>query len=241
MKISNIFIVLAIAICLFAIILGARLLLLKRNIGEFKDYWQTLAETPISDNAFVFVVLGDSAAQGIGASKPTKGYVSLVADYIEYKTGKKVSTINISVSGAKTADVTNKQLLKLKELNITPNLLIVEIGANDVPSYNKDSFTKDFSELLNLLPDGTLVANVPSFSNSRLNKLSKVSDEANQIATDKIKAANKLILVDINKATSNLGIADYAADYFHPSDQAYKNHWAPAFISAIESSDLLLK
>ena len=48
----------------------------------------------------VYVALGDSAAQGIGASTSDNGYVGLVADRLRERTGNPVLGVNLSRSGA---------------------------------------------------------------------------------------------------------------------------------------------
>ena len=51
-----------------------------------------------------YVAIGDSAAQGIGASRPDRSYVGVLADDIHAATGRSVRVINLSISGA-TVDV----------------------------------------------------------------------------------------------------------------------------------------
>ncbi|MBA2279017.1 SGNH/GDSL hydrolase family protein [Candidatus Saccharibacteria bacterium] len=220
------------------IVASIRLIILRRSIAEYRKYWEQQAGESIAENAFIYIALGDSAAQGIGASSPERGYVGLVAKNIEEKIKRPVHVINLSVSGAKVADVLSGQLPKLSKYP-PPEIVTIEIGANDVGSFNADKFRLEFSQLLNELPANTLVSNVPSFRGSIKNNLKGHSRDASEIATELIKQKPELFFADIHAATDALGLGDYAADYFHPNDRAYKK-WAEAFISAIEQNNLLL-
>lgn len=237
MKIKTIVIVAGIAVGIFVLILGARLLWLKRSVTIYREYWKTQANQPIPSGALVYVALGDSAAQGIGASRPERGYVGLVAEYVREQTGRDVRVINISVTGARIADVIRDQLPQLAGLP-QPDLMTIEIGANDVTRYDRATFASNYAVLLAALPDKTVVANIPSFAGGRFFSLKEVSQEASREASSQIQAASRFAYADLHTATTGLGTADFAADYFHPSDQAYKK-WAAAFISAIEKAELL--
>src|SRR5690606_20312357 len=100
----------------------------------------------VKEDDLVYVALGDSTAQAIGASKPEYGYVGLVKEYLENKTNKNVAVINISVSGAKLSDVIAEQIPKLKDLP-KADVLTIEIGANDVINFNRKKFEKDFRSI----------------------------------------------------------------------------------------------
>jgi lysophospholipase L1-like esterase len=239
MTTKNVLTVAAVAVVLLLLVFAVRLVWLGRSVSTYQSYWAQLIDSPTPDNAFIYVALGDSAAQGVGATKVENSYVYLVASEVATMTGRQVKIINLSVSGAKTADVINNQLPALERLKLSPDLVTVEIGANDIPSFDEKKFTNDFTTLLTRIPKGALVANIPSFANSRLNKLRTTAAMANDIATREIAAANVFTLVDIYTATNNLGMGDYAADYFHPSDRAYQQKWAPAFMAAYRAKNKL--
>jgi acyl-CoA thioesterase-1 len=207
------------------------------TVGSYKSYWQDRTKTVPQTEDFIYVALGDSAAQGIGASRPEKGYVGLIADHITKRTGRQVIIYNLSVSGAKTADVIEKQLPQLSSLP-QPHLVTIEIGANDVPVFDQETFTSTYRQLMGLLPDNTVVANVPSFRNGRLSKFSDEAARASAIADTLIATHPRLVRADLHTATNNLGIRDFAADFFHPSDSAYLK-WATSFIHPIEETGLL--
>lgn len=80
-------------------IFGALLLLelialfwLYLSVGSYQKFWQKKA-TEVGE--ITYLALGDSAAQGIGASSPMRGYVGAVARRIEAQTGKRVRVVLI--------------------------------------------------------------------------------------------------------------------------------------------------
>src|SRR5438045_3830925 len=69
------------------------LLSLWYGLKTFDTYWNNRAQ---KEGDFIYVALGDSAAQGVGASKPANGYVGLIATHIQESTGRTVRVINLS-------------------------------------------------------------------------------------------------------------------------------------------------
>lgn len=203
------------------------LLRLKASVTSYAAYWKRP-----SAGTFTYVALGDSAAQGIGASQPQNGYVGLLANRIGQVTGQKVRIINLSVSGAKIQDVTDKQLPQLRQYR--PDLVTVDIGANDVAgSYNPRLFQAEYSRLATTLPKGTVVANIPYFGGRiRHNRQAVNADKYIAVAAEK----NNLQLADLQTITRQRNsVRNYAADYFHPSNRGYKN-WADAYWLVIQPS-----
>lgn len=213
------------------LIVVLRLVFLWRDIGGFRSYWQERAARPIEDNALIYVALGDSAAQGLGASHPEKGYVGLISDYLASKTNRPVHVINLSVSGAKVRAVTETQLPQLADYP-EPDVITIEIGANDMLDYEQERFIAEYKELLSKLPDKTVISNLPSFKGGRLNKYARQAEQANKLIEPLLEAAD-LTWVDLHAATNNLGYLDFAVDFFHPNDRSYKR-WKAAFVEGIE-------
>ena len=219
--IKRVSIVLITVFVVLAIVFALKLVQLHEDISKYAAYWNQNSE----NGSFTYVALGDSAAQGIGASKPQLGYVGLLANHIELYTGQKVKIINLSVSGAKIKDVIDKQIPQLKHLS--PNLVTVEIGSNDVENnFEESMFQSQYQALAEQLPPGTLVSNIPYFGGrSRKNSVAIIASNliSNSASTHNLK------LVDLQKYThEHQSILNYAADFFHPSDRGYKN-WEAAF------------
>ena len=199
----------------------------KASLKGFADYWKQQNKT--AAGTFTYVALGDSTAQGIGSDKPTGSYVGLLADRIAAQTGQKVRLINLSVSGAKINDVLTKQLPELK--NYKPDLVTIEIGANDLASYNSKQFNTEFQQLVTRLPKGTYISDMPYFG-GRIRKNDQAL-AANQLIYKAVQGTD-LRLVKLQELTRRRqSIRNYAADLFHPSSRGYIN-WADAFWARIQ-------
>lgn len=222
-------------LALVIIVAGIRVGLLLRSIGSYRTYWQNeAAKSPVADS-IIYIALGDSAAQGIGASSPRLGYVGLSAAYIAQQTGRPVKVINISVSGAKLADVIKLQLPQLASLP-TADYFTIEAGANDIGSFNESKFKSEFETLLKDLPKGAIVANMPSFNGGRKGHVNKRAYSATQIINNLVAERTDLYLANLYDSTINQGLLDFGADLFHPSNKGYKN-WAKAFTDAIAKTN----
>lgn len=205
----------------------AALLWLAMSVRAYKNYWEARAQ---ETGEVTYLALGDSAAQGIGASSPARGYVGLIAKRLEQKTGKKVRVINLSVTGAKLSDYLRDQAPKIADINA--DYVTIEIGANDVRSFNEDTFRSEFKQVLRSLPDGSFVANMPLF-NSRPGSRNPAKN-ASAVIEEEVKIDGRMKLVDLQKQTSdNQSIFGFAPDLFHPNNSSYK-HWADAFWLQIE-------
>ncbi len=79
--------------------------------------------------------IGDSAAQGIGASRPDHSYVGVLAKHLRAHSERPVRVANLGVSGATVGLAVATQLPKLAELE--PDILTVSIGANDIASVRR--------------------------------------------------------------------------------------------------------
>lgn len=197
------------------------LLQLRHSLTTNTAYWQHRIDQP---GELTYVALGDSAAQGIGATRPEKGYVGLLASRLEAKSGKSVRVVNLSVSGAKIQDVIDKQLPQLSSYD--PDYVTIEIGGNDIVNFNQQKYRQSFEKLIPLLPPGTIVANMPNFG-GRIKRVVAVK-QANQIIAD-IAAKNDLRVADLYTYTKTRESPfNYAADFFHPSNRGYRN-WSDAF------------
>lgn len=219
-------------VAVLVLVRGIQIGMLIRSVSSYKTYWQKEAAKTPEQGALIYLALGDSTAQGIGASSPRRGYVGLVAEYLHTRTGKSVHVINISVSGAKIDDAIKTQLPQLKNLP-KPDYTTIEIGANDMPSFEPEKFRYQFSQLMKNLPSGTYVANMPSYKGGRLGKLNKNATDASELIAEIMAGHPDMRLVDVNSATVTQNIRDFGADLFHPSNHGYKN-WGRAFTKSID-------
>lgn len=183
------------------------------------------------DGDLLYVALGDSAAQGVGASRPGRGYVGLVADHLRQRCGQTVRVVNLSVSGAKLGDAIELQLPALQQLK--PDIVTIAIGANDIPGFEPERFSRELAYLLRLLPAGTIVAEVPAFY---LGAAEASARAANRIIR-RLATEHGFEVAPLHNRTRAQGAPRYAlnqvaADFFHPNDRGYRV-WASAFIPLI--------
>jgi len=214
----------------FLVVLDIILLLwLYFSVGIYKNFWIRKAK---ESGEVTYLALGDSAAQGIGASSPMRGYVGLIAKQLEAASGKKVRVVNVSESGATVLDVINKQIPKIKD--VKPDFVTIEIGANDVGIMKPEDFKRYFGDLLPQLPAGTFVSNMPLF-NSRPSK-TEPAREYSRIIEELVKKDKRLRFVDLQKETEeHQSIFGFAPDFFHPNNLSYKN-WYRAFWNEIQKN-----
>ena len=214
----------------FVVAEGIALLRMYRSLSGYQSYWTKRAT---QEGELLYVALGDSTAQGVGAGRPEKGYVGLLADRIGAKSGKSVKVVNVSKSGAKVADVLRDQLPVIASLK--PDVVTIEIGANDVASFNAQQFEQEFTELVAKLPEGTYVANMPYFGSRPARR--PIAMQATEIIEKILAQQSRVTLVDLQTITKERdSLRNYAADYFHPNNRAYIN-WADAFWQKIEETD----
>lgn len=211
-----------------------RLFLIKRSIVTFKNYWTAEAQKPAEQNARLYVALGDSAAQGIGATKPEKGYVGLIANALTKASGEPVHVVNLSVSGAKMDDLLKDQLPVLQTMNLPAGSVItVEIGANDMVTYQPEKFRSSMEKLMSQLPANTVISDIPYFGGSWAR-----SREPNVVDANKImyELADKygFKLAPLHKIIqANSQFYTFGADFFHPSNRGYRN-WYKAFAGELD-------
>jgi acyl-CoA thioesterase I len=212
---------------------ATRLLLLKRSITTYKNYWDKQNIQAAEANSLLYVALGDSTAQGIGASRPEKGYVGLLAKKIAENSGQSVRVINLSTTGAKIQDVINNQLPRLQQIQqLKGSIVTIEVGANDLGVFDPARFNNQMEELLKQLPPQTIVADMPYFGGGRANGREVDAKNASVIIR-KLASSYSLRVATLHEVTKqNDSILVYGADFFHPNNKGYVN-WYKAFETAL--------
>lgn len=199
------------------------------TVATYKTFWEQKAKQP---GEITYLALGDSAAQGIGATKPERGYVGQIAERLEQQTGKKVRVVNLSKTGAKMDDYLREQAPQIAR--IQADLVTVEIGANDIAGFDPVSYRSKFKQVLRSLPEEAYVSNMPLFNSRPLSR--GPAQQASKIIEEEMQSYPRLHFVDLQKQTSeNQSIFGFAPDLFHPNDLGYKN-WTDAFWMRIQSA-----
>lgn len=208
---------------------GYKLFALSGSVESYAKYWDNRAQ---ERGEILYVALGDSAAQGIGASQPGKGYVGLIASSLQDSTSKSVRVVNISQSGAKTGDVIDSQLSKLTSLK--PDYVTLAIGGNDIKEFDETKFRKNVSTIMAGLPPGTYVADAPYFMHGVWEK--NAAKAANII--EQAAQANGMVAVPLHHSGMKAGwqgmFLNFSADWFHPNDRGHRL-WAETFLNEMNN------
>jgi hypothetical protein len=83
---------------------------MREDCAAFAHYWHGHNERVAGRTGPLWVVLGDSTAQGLGAPSPSGGYVGQVLAGLRDRTGKPWQVLNLSKSGSVLGDVIRTQL-----------------------------------------------------------------------------------------------------------------------------------
>lgn len=218
---------LALVLALLLGVWGVRLWQLRQQLDRYRDYWSVPRGEP---GGILYVALGDSVAQGIGASRPERGYVGLLAERLRAATGRPVQVVNLSRSGARVRDVVDEQLPRLATM--TPDVVTVGVGANDVRDYDEAQFRADIDGLIAGLPPNTVVGDVPWFMHGGTGQKSgEAADLVAQVAGSRGLPVARLHRAMVQRGWTSM-LTDFAADWFHPRDRGHRI-WVEAFWEAM--------
>jgi hypothetical protein len=141
--------------------IARRLPVFRRSLAQVEDYagrWEQHNAVSRTGAGPLWVVLGDSAAQGVGASSHLAGYVGVVRDRLEARDGRPWRVLNLSRSGARTREVVDVQWPAAAGLGA--DLLTAVVGGNDALRTREARWRQDVEDLCAALPPGAVVATV---------------------------------------------------------------------------------
>jgi lysophospholipase L1-like esterase len=192
----------------------------------------------------VYVALGDSTVEGIGASTAAASYVGRLHDRLR-AVYPQARTTNLGVAGATSADVVAGQLERA--IALAPDLVTLSIGPNDITGrvsvrdYERHVdtiFTRLRKEttavvVVNLLPD---LAVTPRFRNDPARAtVGRLSIEFNEALARRARE-HGVEIVDLygpSRAEVMARPELIASDGYHPSDLGYAR-WAELLWAGIE-------
>ncbi len=197
---------------------------LAEKIPVHSAYWR---EQRAKTGELLYVAIGDSAAQGIGASRPHHSYVGFLARFIRRRTGRTLRVVNLSQSGARLREAVEKQLPALAKLDA--DIVTVSIGANDIAEFDAERFERELRVIYGAVPSHAIVADVPCFYFGESERRVQVANEI----VRRIAAEHSLDVAPLHETTrrrtaARVALRDVAADFFHPNDRGYLL-WASAF------------
>ena len=193
------------------------------QIPAFARRWHEQNQAALASGEPVWVALGDSLTQGIGASSLETTFVRGVQRRLA-QAGRPVPVLNLSVSGARIQDVIDHQLPKLSLLTHEPAFVTCTIGSNDLlRSIRLKRTTDQLGALFDALPTGSVVATLPAAG-------SVVAKYVNRIIEGEAPLREHRI-ADVAAHMSGWR-RRIAGDGFHPNDEGYEA-WTAAFTQAL--------
>ncbi|MEU4608706.1 SGNH/GDSL hydrolase family protein [Kribbella sp. NPDC023972] len=120
----------------------------------YADFWLRHNDQALAADGPLWVVLGDSTAQGLGASTPLHGYVGQVLNALR-RTGRPWRVVNLSRSGAQTRHVLEDQLPLVEGLGA--DLVTCGIGNNDILATPPRRFREQLRSVIDRLPSSSVV------------------------------------------------------------------------------------
>jgi acyl-CoA thioesterase I len=193
----------------------------------------------------VYVALGDSTVEGVGASSAAANYVGRLGARLRdrYPSAR---TVNLGVAGATSYDVLEGQVAEA--IALRPHLVTLSIGPNDVTAkVPVETYAENLEAILgrlaretdavivvNLLPDLAVTPRFRNRGNAPL--LGRLSAEFNEVVASTAKRHGVLV-VDLYGA-SRREVPGHpellAADGYHPSDLGYAR-WAELMWDAVRT------
>ncbi len=204
---------------------------LRSDCIAFRGHWQERNRQVLTQTGPLWVVLGDSTGQGLGAPSPDGGYAGQVLAALRARTGEPWRVLNLSVSGALTRDVLTGQLPQLPP---GPAMVTCGIGANDVLYTAPKKLFASLRALIAALPSQTIVLDLPlpsgcwgvlgNLSTPYVARINRTIHEAAR--------ARSLPVAAVSAHFTPPWQGKFASDRFHPSADGYRD-WTRALLAAI--------
>jgi len=201
------------------------------QVRPYAEAWMTANEQALRQTGPLWVVLGDSMSQGVGAATYDQGWVGQLKQVLAEE-GKHYRVLNLSISGARIEDVLRYQLPALRRLGLQPDLVTVLIGGNDmIRRKYREHLVEHFGRLLEELPSGSYVAQISGGS--------MLARRANALL-DQAALQRNFKIISMNEAFRPPFRDLLAADHFHPNERGYKQI-ADVFKAVIARYDKIIE
>ena len=209
---------------------------------EFATYWDAHNDRVLGNRERdrqsggapdpLWVVLGDSTAQGLGAPGPDGGYVGQTLHQLRRTTGRHWRVLNLSVSGALIRDVLADQIPQLDGQR--PDLVTCGAGANDILYSAPGKLFSDLRTLLAAVPDDTVMLDLPLLSGfwgivGRMSVpyITRINRVIHEVATER-----SLRVAEVSRHFIPPWVGKFSVDNFHPSQDGYRD-WSRALVEAL--------
>jgi acyl-CoA thioesterase I len=212
---------------------------MREDCIAFATYWRAhnerlLAAGETRSRSPLWVALGDSTAQGLGAPGPRGGYVGQALQQLRRRTGRPWRVLNLSVSGALIRDVLANQIPLLPE---APDLVTCGIGANDVLYSTPARLFSDMRAVLTSVPERTVVLDLPLpagfwgiVGRISVPYITRINRVIHEVAHER-----ELPVAEISAHFTAPWAGKFASDSFHPSQDGYRD-WTRAVLAAIPAA-----
>src|SRR6516164_11605096 len=204
---------------------------LRADCATFAGQWEAHNQQVLAESGPLWVVFGDSSAQGLGAPSPMGGYVGQVLAQLRRRTRQRWRVLNLSLSGALIRDVLHDQLPRLP---VAPDLVTCGVGANDILYSAPAKLFGDLRTLLATVPNGTVMLDLPllagfwwivgRMSVPYITRINRVINEA--------ALARGLPVAQVSAHFTAPWIGKFSCDSFHPSQDGYRD-WTRALLAAL--------
>lgn len=207
---------------------------MREDCVAFARYWDAHNDRVAGRDGPLWVVLGDSTAQGLGAPGPDGGYVGQVLTELRQRTARPWQVLNLSVSGALTRDVLGAQLPRIPA---GADLVTCGIGVNDILYTSPARLFADLRALIAAVPGHTVLLDLPVPGGcwgflgwAGVPYVTRINRTIRQAA-----AARGLPVAEVSAHFRPPWAGKFASDCFHPSQQGYRD-WARALLAAVAST-----
>lgn len=182
------------------------------QVEPYAAAWRADNLAALDDPRPLWVVLGDSMAQGIGASSYRGGWAGHLADHHpELTAGYRL--INLSFYGARVPDVLERQLPAMRGLGTEPALITCVIGSNDLMSRtHRAGLPQSLDTLLGELPPGTIMGTQPGGHAPALDVNRRI---------DRAVVERGLVHAEFRDPRMRSWRGKLSPDHFHPNDRGY--------------------
>lgn len=175
------------------------------QVLPYAEYWQEHNRVALASDGPLWVALGDSMTQGIGASAYNRGWTAGMAEVLPHH-----RLVNLSVTGGLVTDLLDRQLPAMESLGVTPDLVTVLVGSNDLLNRRtRAALSGKLATLIARLPAGAVVATQP--------EVRRGAAAFNR----QVMSASHLVLAEFRDPRLRSWKGRVAADRFHPNDAGY--------------------
>ncbi len=182
----------------------------QNDVEPWAEAWGQDNRAALSGTGPLWVALGDSLTQGVGAPAHDRGWVGQVRERLA-EAGQDYRVVNLGVSGATTRDVLERQAPVLDAL--PADLVTLMIGSNDLMRpRDRGGMVERFAELLDRLPEGAVVTTLPNPS--------PVAGRVNALIA-RVAPERGLVVAELRDPRTSSWRGRLAADHFHPNERGY--------------------